>query len=309
MAKVHGICISEKRGTEKTLVNEVNLIEDWGLENDAHAGHWHRQVSLLGLEKIEDFKKRGGDVEFGAFGENLIIDGFDFRNLPVTTRLQIGEVILEISQIGKECHNHCRIYHQVGDCIMPREGVFAKVIKGGHIKIGDEVVLLPYQCKQFRAGVITLSDKGSAGLREDLSGKAICQRLKEAGYLIEEYFILPDNKMRLKKELIRLADARALDLILTTGGTGLSMRDNTPEATLEVATKNVPGISEALRGYSLQFTSRAILSRGVSVIRNKTLIINLPGSLKAVNENLDFLMEPLSHGLQILKGEAHDCAR
>ena len=309
MSKVQWICISEKRGTEKYCIQEAELKVDWGIVGDAHAGNWHRQVSLLSLDKIEDFRKRGGDVDFGAFGENLIVDGVDFRNLPVTTRFKIGEVILEMTQIGKECHTHCRIYHQVGDCIMPREGVFAKVVQGGVIHVGDEFEVLPGISKELRAAVITLSDKGSKGEREDLSGPALCERLKENGYVVEEYLLLPDSKALLKKELIRLADARQLDLILTTGGTGLSSRDITPETTMEVMTKNVPGIAEAIRAYSMQFTNRAMLSRGASVLRNRTLIINLPGSLKAVQESMDCIIEPLEHGLKILKGEAQDCAR
>lgn len=309
MAKLQGICISEKRGTEKHEVSQAILKEDWGIIGDAHAGHWHRQVSLLGLEKIEAFRARGGDVAFGAFGENLIIDGFDFRHLPVTTRFQIGEAILEMTQIGKECHTHCRIYHQVGDCIMPREGVFARVIKGGVISVGDEVVQLEPDHKTIRFAIITLSDKGSRHEREDLSGPYLCESLQKQGYRLEEYLLLPDQRVLLKKELIRLADARQLDLIITTGGTGLSRRDITPETTLEVLTREVPGISEAIRTYSMQFTNRAMLSRGVSGLRNQTLIINLPGSLKAVQESLTCILDPLDHGLKIMKGEAQDCAR
>ena len=141
MGVIKGICISEKRGTQKTEVEKAVLVKDWGIEGDAHAGNWHRQVSLLSLEKIEEFWKRGAEVSFGAFGENLIVEGYDFRNLPVGTRFRCGEVLLEMTQIGKECHSHCQIYKVMGDCIMPREGVFAKVLEGGEISVGDELVL------------------------------------------------------------------------------------------------------------------------------------------------------------------------
>ena len=141
MGVIKGICISEKRGTQKTEVEKAVLVKDWGIEGDAHAGNWHRQVSLLSLEKIEEFRKRGAEVSFGAFGENLIVEGYDFRNLPVGTRFRCGEVLLEMTQIGKECHSHCQIYKVMGDCIMPREGVFAKVLEGGEISVGDELVL------------------------------------------------------------------------------------------------------------------------------------------------------------------------
>ena len=131
------ICISEIRGVQKKNVHTARLIENWGVEHDAHAGHWHRQVSLLSYEKIEEFRKKGADIELGAFGENLIVSGYDFRNLAVGTRFQCGEAVLEMTQIGKECHSHCEIYKRMGECIMPREGVFAIVLHGGTIRKGD----------------------------------------------------------------------------------------------------------------------------------------------------------------------------
>lgn len=139
MGKVMAVCISEKRGTKKINVGEAKLIENYGVDQDAHAGTWHRQVSLLSYDKVEDFRKKGAQVPEGAFGENLLVAGIDFKTLPVGTRLVCREVILEMTQIGKECHSHCEIFKQVGDCIMPREGVFARVIKGGIIKAGDEL--------------------------------------------------------------------------------------------------------------------------------------------------------------------------
>ena len=137
MGVIKGICISEKRGTAKYEIEEAILVKDWGIQGDAHAGHWHRQVSLLSYEKIEEFRKKGADIELGAFGENLIVSGYDFRNLAVGTRFQCGDVVLEMTQIGKECHSHCEIYKRMGECIMPREGVFAIVLHGGTIRKGD----------------------------------------------------------------------------------------------------------------------------------------------------------------------------
>ena len=139
---VKAVCTSEKKGVEKHSVPEGHFLKDFGIEGDAHAGKWHRQVSLLSLQKIEEFRARGVSVEFGAFGENLIVDGYDFRNLPVGTKFRCNDVLLEMTQIGKECHSHCEIYKVVGDCIMPREGVFAKVLEGGTIKVGDELVIV-----------------------------------------------------------------------------------------------------------------------------------------------------------------------
>lgn len=307
--QVKAICLSEKKGTAKMPVEKIEVIENHGFKNDAHAGSWHRQVSLLSYETREEFKKMGSTVEDGAFGENLLISGIDFNEIEIGTRLKIGDVILEITQLGKSCHNHCAIYHQVGKCIMPTNGLFSRVLKGGTIQLNDSVEVLKERDKRLRVAILTLSDKGSQGQREDLSGPYIQDYFKERGYYVTSYEILPDEQKLIEQALINLSDRCHNDLIITTGGTGLSMRDVTPEATLKVATRNVPGISEAIRYESMKYTNRAMLSRGVSVLRNKTLIINLPGSLKAVKESLDIIIDPLKHGLEILKGEAHDCAQ
>ena len=195
MGKLIAICISEHRGTQKHQVEKATLIENWGIEKDAHGGTWHRQVSLLSLEKIEEFQKKGAQIDFGAFGENLIIEGFDLRTIPVGTKIQIGTTLLELTQIGKECHSHCQIYKTMGDCIMPREGVFAKVITGGTIRPGDQVQLLPLpKDRPFTAAVITLSDKGSTGEREDKSGPLIKDLLQSQGYQVIESLLLPDGR-------------------------------------------------------------------------------------------------------------------
>ena len=309
MGKLLAICTSPKRGTVKTEVPSALLTPEWGILEDAHGGSWHRQVSMLSAEKIDAFRKKIW-VEYGAFGENLVIEGFDFRNLPVTSRFAIGDVVLEMTQIGKECHNDCIIKQQTGECIMPREGVFAKVITGGEIHVGDQVTMLPaLENPPLRAAVITLSDKGSRGEREDKSGSLIAQMLTAAGYVVEETMILPDEARALKAQLIRMADGRQVNLVLTTGGTGFSPRDITPEATCAVADRNAPGIAEAMRYHGLSITPRAMLSRGVSVLRGKTLIVNLPGSPKAVQEDLEYILPSLEHGVRIAAGLDGECAR
>ena len=142
MGKVIAICTSKYKGTLKEEVKEANFIEDFGIEGDAHAGKWHRQVSLLAFEKIDDFRNKGGNVDFGAFGENLVVDGIELHKLPVGQQLQVGEVLLEVTQIGKECHDKCAIYYQVGECIMPKNGIFTRVLKGGKVKVGDKCTLI-----------------------------------------------------------------------------------------------------------------------------------------------------------------------
>lgn len=308
MGIVKAICISEKKGTQKHRVEEAVFVEDWGIEKDAHAGKWHRQVSLLSYDKIEDFKKRGAEITDGAFGENLVVEGFDFRNLPVGTIFQCNDVILEMTQIGKQCHSHCEIYKTMGECIMPKEGVFAKVIQGGAIRTGDEMKIIGER-NRFRTAVLTLSDKGAAGKREDKSGPLIREIIEKDNYLVIDQHILPDEQKSIEETLIHLCDRLKVDLIFTTGGTGFSLRDRTPEATLAVADRLAPGISEAIRAYSMPITNRAMLSRGVSVLRGQTLIINLPGSPKAVKESLDCILPALGHGLEILKGSVSECAR
>ena len=309
MGKLLAICTSPRRGTVKTPVESAVLTPEWGIETDAHGGSWHRQVSLLSAEKIEQFRKKLW-VEYGAFGENLVVEGFDLRTLPVPSRLAVGGAVLELTQIGKECHNDCAIRQKTGDCIMPREGVFARVVQGGIIRVGDPVTLLPPPEElPLRAAVITLSDKGSQGKREDKSGPLAARMLTEAGYRVEETLLLPDDAAALRAQLLRLADGRQVNLVLTTGGTGFSPRDVTPEATLAVADRNAPGIAEALRYHSLSITPRGMLSRGVSVLRGKTLIVNLPGSPKAVGEDLEYLLPVLEHGLRIAAGLDGECAR
>lgn len=142
MGKIIAICTSKKKGTAKKTTDSALLIENHGLENDAHAGNWHRQVSLLSHEKIEAFRAKGAVAPYGCFGENLVVDDFDFATLPVGTRLSCGNVLLEISQIGKECHDKCQIYHTMGECIMPTQGVFAVVLKGGRVNRGDTMNLV-----------------------------------------------------------------------------------------------------------------------------------------------------------------------
>lgn len=306
--KVLAVCISEKKGTQKTEVPEIRLLPDYGIEGDAHAGKWHRQVSMLSFEKIEEFRSRGAEVDFGAFGENLVVEGFDLSRLPVGTRFQIGSAVLELTQIGKECHTHCAIYRVMSDCIMPREGVFTKVIQGGTVKPGDPVYQLPPDPRRpFTAAVITLSDKGFRGEREDKSGPLIRDILGEEGYEVAEMILLPDDRAMLEHHLKRLSDQRQISVIFTTGGTGFSARDITPEATAAVCDRMAPGIAEAMRWYSLQITPRAMLSRQTSGIRGKTLIVNMPGSPKACREDLGFILPSLAHGLGILRGTDGEC--
>lgn len=300
MGRIEAVCISEKKGTVKKDVGQCIIIEDFGLKDDAHAGSM-RQVSLLSFETVEEFKSGTGDksgILPGAFGENLLVSGIDPAALSPGTILKTGDILLEITQIGKECHSGCEIMKRTGECIMPKRGVFARVLRGGTVKTGDEIT------RPFTAAVITSSDRSFNGEREDMSGPLIKEILEKEGYHVREMILLPDDEERMMNELIRISDEECTDVIFTTGGTGFSARDRVPEATIRAADRMAPGIAEAVRAYSMQITPRAMLSRAASVIRGKTLIINLPGSPKAVNECLGFLVPNLAHGILILRGEA-----
>lgn len=161
----------------------------------------------------------------------------------------------------------------------------------------------------FTVGIITSSDKGFLGEREDKSGELIAEIVEAKGYKVERKIIVPDEEDKIFREIVYMSEDLGVDLILTTGGTGFSPRDVTPEATIKACDRMANGIAEAIRSYSLSITPRAMLSRAVSGIRNKTLIINLPGSPKAVKEALDYILDSVHHGLEILTGKAHDCAR
>ncbi|MBQ8470242.1 MAG: MogA/MoaB family molybdenum cofactor biosynthesis protein [Clostridia bacterium] len=161
----------------------------------------------------------------------------------------------------------------------------------------------------FKAAILTASDKGSRGEREDLSGPAIQEMIETEGYEVTVYKVLPDDQATLEEEMKRIADEKLADIIFTTGGTGFSPRDVTPEATIAVSDRLVPGIPEAMRQYSLTITPKAMLSRAAAGIRKETLIVNMPGSPKAVKESLEYILNPLRHGLEILLGDASECAR
>ena len=141
--KIVSIAISKKKGTPKVQVGKASLLEDHGLEGDAHAGPWHRQVSFLAAESIEMARQKGLDVTFGDFAENIATSGIDWQDIPVGARVNLGDsALVEITQKGKECHNKCAIYYLAGDCIMPREGIFGRVLKGGDVRFGAPVRIL-----------------------------------------------------------------------------------------------------------------------------------------------------------------------
>lgn len=305
VGRVAALCRSDVKGTHKYSIPEAEFIADFGMEGDAHAGHWHRQVSLLARERVDTYRAKGMNLADGAFGENVDTESIDLTALSVGSRLAIGEALLEVTQIGKNCHGHCPIFEATGDCIMPREGIFAKVIAGGHVKTGDAIeAFAPDPDRPYTAAIITLSDRAFAGERADASGPLIQEILSDQKFDVTETILLPDGREGLEKELIRLSDQRQVDIIFTTGGTGFSDRDQTPEATAAVCDRLTPGIPEAIRAASMQITPKAMLSRQTAGIRKHTIIINLPGSPKACREDLDIVLPAIGHGIDVLRGNS-----
>ena len=298
--------VAETKGVRKDPVESITLVVDHGVEGDAHAGPWHRQVSLLAQESIAKMLAACPSVDPGAFGENLTTSGIVLYELPVGARFYAGETLLEVTQIGKECHDRCAIFHQAGDCVMPREGIFVRVLEGGDVKAGDEIRL--EKRSLIHAAVLTISDKGSRGEREDTSGDALEEALHELGASAVERAIVPDEADQIAAELRRWADETQVNLILTTGGTGMTTRDITPEATLAVLDRQAPGFAEAMRAGSLAKTPHAMISRAVSGVRGKTLIVNMPGSPRACREQFAMIAPALPHAVEKLLDLGGDCA-
>lgn len=300
--KVHSVNISEKKGTVKKPVDQIQLSEI-GVKGDAHSGKWHRQVSLLGTESIEKFSEEAGrKITFGEFAENITTEGLLLFETKPLDRFVNNNIELEVTQIGKKCHgDNCNIFKEVGNCVMPKEGIFARVLKNGIIKPGDE---FEYQPKIFNIHIVTLSDRASRGEYTDRSGPQINIRC-------EKYFseinrkvavtnhLISDDAKKLSKQ-IKLLVAEKADVIFTTGGTGIGPKDITPETIKPMLDKEIPGIMEMIRmKYGIEKPA-ALLSRGVAGVIEKTLVYTLPGSLKAVNEYCSEILPTIEHSMYML---------
>jgi molybdopterin adenylyltransferase len=303
--RVLSVNVAAEKGVAKRPQSSVALVAEHGVKDDAHAGPWHRQVSLLADASVDSMRSLGADVGPGAFGENVTTEGINVCALPVGARLRLGAALVEITQIGKECHDRCAIYARVGDCVMPREGVFARVLIGGKVEPGDPIVVESRSL--IRAAVLTVSDKGSRGEREDESGAVLEDALRELGVAAVDRAIVADDEDAIAAELRRWADGGAVNVVLTTGGTGMTSRDVTPEATMSVLDRLAPGFAEAMRAGSAAATPHAMLSRAVSGIRRRTLIINMPGSPRACREQFAMIAPALPHAVEKLLDLGGDC--
>lgn len=307
MGKIQAISVSDRKGVIKENVPSAFFENDFGIKGDAHAGKWHRQVSLLALESVKKMQDKGLKVKSGDFAENITTVDIDLLSLPVGTKLQIGSIELIISQIGKVCHHKCAVYYHAGECVMPKEGIFGVVRGNGELKVGDEIQNLGKD--GYSVGIITLSDRASKGEYEDLTGPAIEKYISEnlkTSFIRKE--IIADDKDKLDITLKDFADIQNLDLIITNGSTGISPRDIAPDVTIEVIEKRLPGFEEVMRAESFKITVNSIVSRAVCGTRKNSLIINLPGSPKGAVENLGFIMPAIEHTIKKLQGDKSDCA-
>ncbi|MCF8368855.1 MAG: MOSC domain-containing protein [Bacteroidales bacterium] len=302
--KVVSVNISEKKGTIKKPVDVIELNE-LGVKTDAHSGPWHRQVSLLGTESFAKFSKEAKrEIVYGEFAENITTEGIILYETTPLDRLVIGDVELEITQIGKKCHGSgCAVFNEVGNCVMPKEGIFARVLNNGQIKAGDTVI---YKPKVYNIHVITLSDRAYKGEYEDRSGPRIGEILKQFfdekknKYDIQ-HTIIPDDPDALRV-LLEKASEDKLDVVFTTGGTGVGPRDFTPEVVSAMIEKEIPGIMESIRIKYGTEKPNALLSRGVAGLMGETFVYALPGSVKAVNEYMEEILKTLRHLFYMLYG-------
>ncbi|GBE29598.1 MAG TPA: MOSC domain-containing protein [Bacteroidetes bacterium] len=307
IGRIKYVCLSERKGTTKQVVDSGKLIDNYGFEGDAHAGDWHRQISLLDEADIEAMRSNGLDLKPGAFGENLVLEGVDLDDVGIGSLIRIGDSEVEITQIGKVCHTRCQIYYLSGDCIMPRLGLFARVNVGGEITPGLPVEISRLvERKTIQAAVLTVSDSCAAGKATDTSGPAVSELLRsELDAHVGWSGIVADEEKDISS-ILKDLPSRKFDLIVTTGGTGFGPRDITPEVTRKIVDRDVPGFAEAMRAASARITDHAWLQRGVCGIYRSTLIINLPGSKKGAVENLKSIINLIPHAIRHLRGDTHD---
>jgi molybdenum cofactor synthesis domain-containing protein len=302
--EVISVNVSQNKGTIKRPVERIT-IDSNGVVGDAHAGLWQRQVSLLSQQSIERFsEKMGRKIMPGEFAENLTVAGLDFAAVAVLDRFRFGGVELEVAQIGKQCHGKgCAIFQQVGQCVMPAEGIFTRVVRGGELTAGALGKHLP---RPLSFLVLTLSDRAAAGVYEDRSGPRVLELLQNwlAGkrwHGLVETKILPDDAGRLREEIQR-AKTVGVDVVVTTGGTGLGPHDITPETAAALCDKLIPGIMENIRMKFGSAEPNALLSRSIAGVAGNTQIYTLPGSVRAVEEYLGEILKTLEHAIFMLHG-------
>ena len=299
--KIKSLNLSEKKGTIKLPVDAVEITET-GVKNDAHAGHWHRQVSLLGVESLKKAEEQNNrKFNFGDFGENITTEGLELYKTNILDRFVSGDVVLEVTQIGKKCHKGCEIMKISGNCIMPVEGIFCRVIQTGKLQVSNELAYIP---RKIKISVITLSDRAYNGIYKDKSGPHAAKMLKDffAGNnrpVQLEKVIIPDDEVMLY-DAVNKSVEEGTDIIVTTGGTGIGSRDITPDVVQKMLDKEIPGIMELIRYKYGSAKPNALLSRSIAGVIKQSLVYVLPGSVGAVNEYLTEITPTLEHSLRMI---------
>ncbi len=306
--EVVSVNISREKGTTKESVPGIE-VDSFGVVGDAHAGAWHRQVSLLDYESIVRFQSQHGiSVSSGSFAENITLKGFDFCGASLLDRFRIGDVELEVTQIGKACHGSgCAIFNQVGECIMPKEGLFCRVLSCGSIKPGDVVRYLP---NTLRFKIVTLSDRAFSGQYTDKSGPLVRGILEEhfAGkrWKVQmDNILIADDEERFW-EVLEDSQEDGIDVLISTGSTGVGPRDIAPDVVTDFCEKLIPGIMDHIRLKCGADSPNSLISRSLAGVSGKMLVFALPGSMKAVREYLDEILTLLEHLLLMVRGiDAH----
>ncbi|MFA6409242.1 MAG: molybdopterin-binding protein [Gammaproteobacteria bacterium] len=292
-----GTNLAESKKESKYPVQEI-ILDEKGVVGDVHRGPGNRQVSILGQESLDSFFARTGKkIKPGDFAENLTISGIDLTKIALLDRLVIGDAVLEITQLGKKCHGEvCAIFREVGMCAMPKEGVFARVIKGGKIKPGDKI---SYLARPLKILFLTLSDRAAAGIYKDTAGPLALKLTQEffqgkRWHLEYASKLLSDDADKLTAVLEK-ALQDSIDIIFTIGGTGVGPRDQTPDVVARIFPKIIPGIMENIRQKHAETKPAALLSRSIAAVKNTTQIYTLPGSERAVSEYCPMIFANLEH--------------
>ena len=310
MGRVEAICVSIKKGEKKSPRPSARLVGNHGIEGDAHAGPWHRQVSLLAAEDIETMRRRAlPDLKSGDFAENLVVSGVDIGALGLGSRLQVGvEVDLTVTQLGKACHHRCAIFYQTGDCIMPRLGLFARVLRGGTVSVGDTaVVLQTVPRKKLQAVILSLSDSCARGEANDTAGPAV-ERFLESCLQAHVYASerIPEDRDKIAARLRHYSNWHSVDIVLVVGGTGFSPSDMLPEAETAVMEWPTAHLDDSLQCLSREMTPMALFPRGTSAIRNGTLIVGLPGLERGSVQDVRTVLPSFAQVVAKLRGNPSD---
>lgn len=304
IGKIVSVNISEQKGTIKKAVSGVVEISSHGIAGDAHSGSWHRQISLLSRERIEEFSAQiGRRINFGEFAENITTEGIDLRTVTLFDRFVIGSVVLEVTQLGKKCHgDNCAIFREIGRCVMPHEGIFCRVLHSGSIECGDEI---KYVDVPLKISVITASDRASRGEYEDKSGPEVIKHIES--FFSDKPWELAFRKMIVPDEHDQLENAiresvKCSDVVFITGGTGIGPRDITPDVVEKIIDKEIPGIMDYIRNKYGSDIPSALISRSIAGVAKSTLVYAIPGSVKAVREYTYEILKTLEHSIFMLRG-------